>query len=72
MLQFSAMGTLALVALAMCWGLAVTVFRVSGPGSVARELSLLLVIEGATIRGKTLVECYQHNQKYLRTLFGAG
>ena len=22
--------------------------------------------------GKTLVECYQHNQKYLRTLFGAG
>lgn len=31
-----------------------------------------LVIEGATIRGKTLVECYQHNQKYLRTLFGAG
>jgi len=31
-----------------------------------------LVIEGATIRGKTLVECYQHNQKHLRTLFGAG
>jgi len=49
MLQFSAMGTLALVALAMCWGLAVTVFRVSGPGSVARQLSLLLVIEGTTL-----------------------
>lgn len=31
-----------------------------------------LVIEGATIPGKTLVECYQHNQKYLRKLFGAG
>jgi len=31
-----------------------------------------LIIEGATIRGKTLVECYQHNQKYLRQLFGAG
>ncbi len=31
-----------------------------------------LIIEGATIRGKTLVECYQHNQKYLRSLFGAG
>jgi sugar phosphate isomerase/epimerase len=31
-----------------------------------------LVIEGATIPGKTLVECYQHNQKYLRTVFGIG
>jgi sugar phosphate isomerase/epimerase len=31
-----------------------------------------LVIEGATIGGKTLVQCYQHNQKYLRTLFGIG
>ena len=31
-----------------------------------------LVIEGATIPGKSLVECYRHNQKYLRTLFGAG
>ncbi len=31
-----------------------------------------LILEGATIRGKTLVECYQHNQKYLRKLFGAG
>jgi len=49
MLQFSAMGTLAFVALAMCWGLAIIVFRVSGSGSVARQLSLLLVIEGATM-----------------------
>jgi len=31
-----------------------------------------LILEGATVRGKSLVECYQHNQKYLRTLFAAG
>ena len=31
-----------------------------------------LILEGATIPGKTLVECYQHNRKYLRTLFPAG
>jgi len=33
----------------MCWSLAVIVFRVSQPGSVARQLSLLLVVEGATL-----------------------
>jgi len=30
-----------------------------------------LILEGATIRGKTLVECYQQNRQYLRTLFPA-
>ena len=49
MLQFSSIGFLALIALAMCWGLAVVVFRVSLPGSVGRQLSLLLVVEGATL-----------------------
>jgi len=28
-----------------------------------------LIIEGATVKGKTLVECYQHNQKFLRSIF---
>jgi sugar phosphate isomerase/epimerase len=28
-----------------------------------------LIIEGATVRGKTVTECYQHNQKYLRSVF---
>jgi hypothetical protein len=49
MLQFSSLGTLALVAFGMCWGLAVVVFRVSQPRSVGRQLSLLLVVEGATL-----------------------
>lgn len=31
-----------------------------------------LILEGATIPGKSLVECYQHNRQYLRTLFPAG
>lgn len=30
-----------------------------------------LIIEGATVGGKSLVECYQHNRKYLRSLFPA-
>jgi hypothetical protein len=42
-------GTLALVAVAMSWTLAAVLFRVSTPGSVARKLSLLLVIEGLTL-----------------------
>lgn len=49
MLQFSAIGLLAVVATAMCLGLAVVLFRVSAAGSVARQLSLLLVVEGATL-----------------------
>lgn len=49
MLQFSSIGTLALIALAMCWSLAVVVFRVSPKGSVGRQLSLLLVVEGFTL-----------------------
>jgi hypothetical protein len=49
MLQFSSIGTLAVVALAMCWSLAIVVYRVSPKDSVGRRLSLLLVVEGATL-----------------------
>ena len=49
MFQFSGIGTLALIALAMCWGLAAVLFRVGISGSVARKLSLLLFVEGATL-----------------------
>ena len=31
-----------------------------------------LIIEGATVRGKSLVECYQENQRYLRSIFPTG
>jgi len=49
MLQFSAIGMLALVALAFCWSLAVVLYQVGRPGSVARKLSLLLFVEGITL-----------------------
>ena len=42
-------GILALVAVAMCWSLAVVLYRVGTAGSVARKLALLLVIEGVTL-----------------------
>ena len=31
-----------------------------------------LIIEGATVKGKSLVECYQENRKYLRSIFPTG
>lgn len=42
-------GILALVAIALSWVLAVVLYRFSLPGSVARKLSLLLIIEGLTL-----------------------
>lgn len=42
-------GLLGLVAVAACWGLAVVLFRVGAPGTVARKLAWLLVIEGITL-----------------------
>ena len=49
MLQFSPIGMLAVVALAMSWTLAIVLYRVGESGSVARKLSLLLFVEGATL-----------------------
>jgi len=49
MFQFNPVGFLALIAFAMCLSLAAVIFRVGVPGSTARRLSLLLVIEGVTL-----------------------
>jgi hypothetical protein len=49
MFHASPWGILAIIAVAMCWALAVVLFRVGTPGSVARKLSLLLVVEGMTL-----------------------
>lgn len=49
MFQANPWGILAIVAVAMSWTLAGVLLRVSTPGSVARKLSLLLVIEGMTL-----------------------
>ena len=49
MFQFNAMGIFGLVSVAMCWILAVVLYRVGAPGSVARKLSLLLVVEGVVL-----------------------
>ncbi len=44
MLQASAMGIMGLFAVAMCWALAVVLYRVGESGNVARKLALLLVV----------------------------
>ena len=49
MIHFHPIGILALVACAMCWILAVVLYRVGHAGGVARKLSVLLVIEGLTL-----------------------
>jgi len=56
MLHADPRGILALVAVAMCWALAVLLYRVGTPGSVARKLSLLLVVEGVTLGSSSSVE----------------
>jgi hypothetical protein len=49
-------GILTLLAIAMCWALAVVLYRVGPPGSVARRLSLLLVVEGVTLGSSSSIE----------------
>ena len=49
MIQFNAVAVLALVAVTMCWSLAVVLYRVGTAGSVARKLALLLLVEGVTL-----------------------
>ena len=42
-------GFLGLAAIALCWALAVVLYRVGSPGTAARKLSLLLAIEGVVL-----------------------
>ena len=49
MFQPDPRGILALVAVAICWALAVVLRRVGMPGTIARRLALLLLIEGLTL-----------------------
>ena len=49
MLQFNAMGIFGIASVAMCWALAGVLYRVGPTGSVARQLALLLTVEGVTL-----------------------
>ena len=49
MLRADPIGMLALVAVAMCFSLAVVLFRSGASGSVARKLALLLIVEAAAL-----------------------
>ena len=49
MLQAEPVGILGLVAVAMCWSLAIMLFRVGMPGTASRRLAVLLVVEGVTL-----------------------
>ena len=43
------MGSFGLISVAMSWAFAVVLYRVGSPGSVARQLSLLLLVEGVIL-----------------------
>ncbi|MEJ2516154.1 MAG: hypothetical protein P8102_13180 [Gammaproteobacteria bacterium] len=49
MIQVTATGVLGLAAVLLCFALAVTLLRTGLPGSVARKLALLLVVEGLAL-----------------------
>ncbi len=49
MFQANAMGIFGLVSVAMCWVMAVVLYRVGSTGSVARKLALLLVVESVVL-----------------------
>jgi len=49
MFQVHPLGILSLTAVLLCWGLAITLFRVGMPGSVGRRLAVLLIFEGLTL-----------------------
>ena len=49
MFQANVMGIFGLISVAMCWALAVVLYRVGATGGVARKLSLLLVVEGVIL-----------------------
>ena len=49
MLNITLIGIIGVFAIAACWSLAVVLFRVGAPGSMARKLGLLLIIEGLTL-----------------------
>jgi hypothetical protein len=49
MFQLNYVAVLAFIATAMCWSLAVVLFRVGEVGSVARRLALLLLVEGIAL-----------------------
>jgi hypothetical protein len=49
MLELNYVGALAIVAVLMCWSLAILLYRVGTAGSVARKLALLLAVEGITL-----------------------
>jgi hypothetical protein len=55
MFQINIQGVLGLTAVLMCFALALVLYRVSLPGSVARKLSLLLVFEGITLGSSDII-----------------
>ena len=58
MIQADPYGILAVIAFVLCWSLAAVLYRVGTPGSVARKLALLLVVEGTTLISTGFIDLF--------------
>ena len=69
MFQLDPIGVLALVSVAACWALALLLFRVGTPGSVARKLSFLLLVEGVTLISTGYIDLFLTEQARAHPLY---
>ena len=58
MLQANPVAALGAAAIALCWFLAVVLFRVGSPGGLARRLSLLLTAEGVALASSGILDFF--------------
>jgi len=69
MFQVHPVGILALVAVTLCWGLAIVLYRTGHVGSVARKLALLLVVEGVTLISTGFIDLFLTPETRAHDLF---
>lgn len=71
MFQIHPVGILALVAVTLCWGLAIVLYRTGHASSVARKLALLLVVEGVTLISTGYIDLFLTPEARSHDLFPA-
>jgi hypothetical protein len=69
MFQVTLEGVLALTAVLLSWALAVVLYRVSLPDSIARKLSLLLVFEGITLGSSDVISYFLTSPENFNSLY---
>jgi hypothetical protein len=71
MFELHPVGILAIIAFAMCWIFAWILYRTGTPGSMARQLSLLLVVEGVTLISTGYIDLFLTDEIRAHRLYPA-